>query len=73
MSTTPVPSCRQVIRRLRKLGFVEVRQSGSHKQFIHTDGRFTTVADHGGQDLPTGTLRKICSDIGSSVTDFVHG
>jgi len=29
-----------------KLGFVEVRQRGSHKQYRHNDGRFTIVPFH---------------------------
>ncbi|MFZ4764694.1 MAG: type II toxin-antitoxin system HicA family toxin [Roseimicrobium sp.] len=28
------------------MGFVEVRQSGSHKQLRHVDGRSTTVPFH---------------------------
>ena len=73
MSTTPTLSCRQVIRRLRKRGFVVDRQSGSHKQFRHPDGRGTTVADHGADDVPLGTLKKIAADIGVSLSDFLRG
>jgi predicted RNA binding protein YcfA (HicA-like mRNA interferase family) len=51
-------SAREVLRRLLKAGFVEVRQSGSHKVLRHEDGRQTYVAIHTG-DVPTGTFRKI--------------
>ena len=38
-------------RLLRTLGFVQVRQEGSHVFYRHTDGRTTTVPNHGGRDL----------------------
>ncbi len=34
-------SAREVLRRLLRAGFVEVRQSGSHKVLRHSDGRLT--------------------------------
>lgn len=54
---------RQVIAAIEQLGFVEVRQRGSHKQFRHADGRVTTVPDHRGRDIAPGLLRKILDDI----------
>ena len=41
-----------------RAGFVEVRQTGSHKILRHSDGRQTYVAMHSAA-LPTGTFRKI--------------
>jgi predicted RNA binding protein YcfA (HicA-like mRNA interferase family) len=37
----PVLKPREVVVILNALGFVEVRQRGSHKQFRHVDGRGT--------------------------------
>jgi len=51
MPGIPVLKPREVIAILTVLGFVEVRQRGSHKQFRHPDGRATTVPDHGGRDI----------------------
>jgi predicted RNA binding protein YcfA (HicA-like mRNA interferase family) len=51
-------SAREILRRLLKAGFVEVRQSGSHKVLRHSDSRLTYVAMHPG-DVPTGTFRAI--------------
>ena len=51
-------SAREVLTQLLRTGFVEVRQSGSHKILRHPDGRQTYVAMHPGT-LPTGTFRKI--------------
>jgi len=39
----PVLKPREVVALLERLGFVEVRQRGSHRQFRHADGRGTTV------------------------------
>jgi predicted RNA binding protein YcfA (HicA-like mRNA interferase family) len=60
---TPVLKPQEVVRLLRTLGFQEVRQKGSHKQFRHADGRSTTVPFHQGQDISPILLRKIAQDI----------
>ncbi len=51
MGKIPVLKSRDVVALLETLGFVEVRQRGSHKQFRHPDGRFTTVPFHIGRDI----------------------
>jgi predicted RNA binding protein YcfA (HicA-like mRNA interferase family) len=61
-----------VVAALRSLGFAEVRQRGSHKQFRHPDGRVTTVPFHEGRDLSPILLRKIARDIGLTVDDIVR-
>lgn len=48
---TPVLKPQEVVRLLQVLGFQEIRQKGSHKQFRHADGRCTTVPFHQGQDI----------------------
>jgi predicted RNA binding protein YcfA (HicA-like mRNA interferase family) len=48
-----------LIRKIKQLGFEDVRQKGSHIRFIHPDGRKTTVPDHGNRDVPQGLLIKI--------------
>lgn len=67
MGNIPVLKPQQVIDLLKKKGFVEVRQRGSHKQFRHPDGRATTVPFHAGRDISPILLRKIASDIGLTV------
>lgn len=71
MGSLPVLKPLDVVSRLLKLGFVEVRQRGSHKQFRHPDGRGTTVPFHKGRDISPSLLRKIARDIGMSAEDFV--
>lgn len=41
MSKIPVLKPQEVVRILNRIGFLEVRQKGSHKQFRHPDGRAT--------------------------------
>jgi predicted RNA binding protein YcfA (HicA-like mRNA interferase family) len=67
MSTTPILKPREVITILETLGFVEIRQRGSHKQFRHPDGRGTTVPVHSGRDISPILLRQIAKDIGLTV------
>jgi predicted RNA binding protein YcfA (HicA-like mRNA interferase family) len=43
VSRVPVLKPREVVALLARLGFVEVRSRGSHRQFRHADGRCTTV------------------------------
>ena len=63
MAKLPVLKPRDVMARLEKLGFNEVRQRGSHKQFRHEDGRGTTVPFHQGRDISPILLRQIARDI----------
>jgi len=71
MGSLPVLKPREVIRILEKLGFTEVRQRGSHKQFRHADGRGTTVPFHSGRDVSPILLRQIARDIGMTAEDFL--
>lgn len=71
MAKPPVLKPREVIALLERLGFQEVRQRGSHKQFRHSDGRVTTVPVHKGRDISPTLLRQIAQDIGLTVDEFV--
>lgn len=71
-SRLPVLKPREVVARLEALGFTEVRQRGSHKQFRHSDGRQTTVPYHEGRDISPILLRQICKDIGLTPDKFLQ-
>jgi predicted RNA binding protein YcfA (HicA-like mRNA interferase family) len=62
---------REVVALLAALGFAEVRQRGSHKQFRHADGRNTTVPFHAARDITPTLLRKIARDIGLTVEELL--
>ena len=72
MGSLPVLKPTEVISILRKLGFAEVRQRGSHIQFRHADGRGTTVPLHKGRDISPVLLRKIAQDIKLTVKEFLQ-
>ena len=61
----------EVVTRLVSLGFTEVRQTGSHKQFRHADGRCTTVPFHKGRDISPILLRQIARDIRVTAEEIV--
>lgn len=72
MGTIPVLKPAEAVAILRRLGFDEVRQRGSHKQFRHPDGRCTTVPFHKGRDISPTLLRQIARDIGLDVEELLH-
>ena len=61
----------EVMTILERLGFIEARQKGSHKQFRHPDGRGTTVPCHPGRDISPILLRQIARDIGLTIEEFL--
>jgi predicted RNA binding protein YcfA (HicA-like mRNA interferase family) len=71
-SGTPILKPQEVIAILIRLGFVEVRQRGSHKQFRYSDGRGTTVPFHQGRDISPILLRQIVKDIQMSMDAFLQ-
>lgn len=71
MGSLPVLKPSEVCRILERLGFVNVRQRGSHIQYRHADGRGTTVPMHKGRDIAPPLLRQIARDIGMTAEEFV--
>lgn len=71
MFAVPPLKPQEIATILRRLGFVEVRQRGSHKQFRHADGRGTTVPFHAGRDVSPTLVRKIAQDITIDIADFL--
>ncbi|MDD4990249.1 MAG: type II toxin-antitoxin system HicA family toxin [Candidatus Pacebacteria bacterium] len=67
---TATLKAKDIVRALKKMGFYEVRQKGSHLCFQHNDGRFTLVPCHGGEDIGRGLLRQILREINVSPADF---
>lgn len=71
MGRMPILKPREIVALLTALGFGEVRQRGSHKQFRHPDGRCTTVPVHAGRDISPILLRQIAKDIGLTVDELL--
>jgi len=73
MSHLPTLKPVQVIRKLRKAGFVFDRHAkGSHEIWYnpHTHRR-TTLPNHPGKDIPKSTLRAIIQQTGLTVDEFI--
>ncbi len=61
---------KEVLRKLKRPGFEERRQSGSHLVLRHPDGRQTYLPMHTG-DVPTGTFRSILKQADLSEDEFM--
>jgi predicted RNA binding protein YcfA (HicA-like mRNA interferase family) len=63
---------REIVRRLKALGFVFDRQAaGSHEIWFNaTTKRYTTIPNHPG-DMPEGTFRAILRQSGIEPEDFL--
>ena len=66
---TPQPP-EKVCKAIEKLGFIQVRQKGSHIFYRHPDGRTTVVPFHKGEDISKGLLVKIIRDCDISKEEF---
>lgn len=70
----PAIDARQLLSALRKIGYTQVRQRGSHVQIMRTkaDGTVSEfpVPLHSGRILKKGLLRGIIRLAGLSVEDF---
>ena len=61
---------KNLIKILKKLGFAEKRQKGSHLFLSHTDGKTTVVPVHPSKSIGVGLLRSILHDVELSPEDF---
>lgn len=63
---------RKVVKKLKKAGFEETHQRGSHLYLESEDReRIVTVPIHGSRDIPVGTLHNIVvNQAGLSVDEF---
>ena len=60
----------KIIKVLKKLGFSEVRQSGSHKIFKNKSGDRITVPYHSGKTLHPKLLKSILRDAELSLDEL---
>jgi len=67
----PRVGSRHLVRALKRAGFEEQRQRGSHLHLRRaSDGKRVTVPVHQGRTVPVGTLRAILRDADISVDEF---
>lgn len=70
MSRLPIVDFKMMEKVLHHLGFVAVRQKGSHVFYRHPDGRTTTVPNHAGRDLARPLVREILREIQLTPDEF---
>ena len=70
MAGLPIISGRECIDVLRKLGYVELRQRGSHVRLVCHGRPAVTVPLHA--ELDRGTLRSILRAVEVPVDDFIR-
>ncbi|MDR1190105.1 MAG: type II toxin-antitoxin system HicA family toxin [Verrucomicrobiales bacterium] len=62
---------RELCQILERLGYVRIRQRGSHAQYRHyAKGVQTTVPLHPGRDIAPGLSRQIAKDIGMTLDEL---
>lgn len=67
----PRVDCQDLIRALKRAGFAEERQRGSHLHLRRaSDNKRVTVPVHKGRIVPLGTLRAILRDADIRVDEF---
>jgi predicted RNA binding protein YcfA (HicA-like mRNA interferase family) len=54
----------------RKIGFVKVRQKGSHARWKHPDGRATTIPIHGNAAIGGWLYHEILEQLGITEAEF---
>lgn len=55
----------ELIRKFEKGGWIEIRQSGSHKIFQHPETKLIiSVPSHGSKEVPTGLAKKLLKQAG---------
>ncbi|MDQ1265447.1 MAG: hypothetical protein QG635_597 [Bacteroidota bacterium] len=70
MPKYPVLKASEIIRVLNILGFCEVLQKGSHKQFRNSEGKSTTIPVHKNRDVSPILLKQILKEINVELEIF---
>jgi predicted RNA binding protein YcfA (HicA-like mRNA interferase family) len=66
----PEATAAELQRVARRLGFVSVRQRGSHQRWRHPDGRTTTLPVHPSTSITPPLYYEILRQLGISEDDF---
>ena len=69
MSKLKIITSSKMCKLVEAMGFIAVRQRGSHKFYRHNDGRTTVIPMHAG-DLDRSLIRKMLKDIDVSIDEY---
>jgi predicted RNA binding protein YcfA (HicA-like mRNA interferase family) len=73
MAKLPSLTARSVVRELKRAGFLEDRQKGSHLILIHREKKARTVVPvHPARSIKEPLLRAIARDANLSVDEFME-
>ncbi len=73
MPALPSLNARKVVRTLKKAGFVEERQKGSHLVLVHPQTRARTIVPiHGGKTVKKSLVYAIINDARLTVEEFTE-
>ena len=67
----PRIAARKAIKVLEKMGFILIRQSGSHKIYKSKDGKRITIPCHAGKVLHPKIVKRILEDTNLMVEEFI--
>ncbi len=65
-----LPKAREIIQIAHKLGFVFIRQKGSHAIYRHDDGTRITVPIHGSKEISPAVFHRILGDLKMTSREF---
>lgn len=71
MPKLPSIKPKQLIRVLHKIGFIEIRQKGSHIFFYRERDRRATSIPYHQKDLGKGLLRSILNQVNLTTDEFI--
>lgn len=71
MTRLPAVRPTDVVAALKRAGFIEKRQKGSHLILWHEKQRRTTIVALHGRDIPLPTLREILKQAGLTEAEFL--
>ncbi len=70
MSRLPIINSKKFEKILFELGFLYVRQKGSHMYYKHPDGMYTTLPHHPGRDVGRPLIHQILREIDLTPEEF---
>ena len=68
-----MPSARELHSFLRRNGYTEARQTGSHLILKHEQRKTVVIPVHRGKDLPKSLFLRILKDAGFTIEEFRAG
>ncbi|OGK04947.1 MAG: hypothetical protein A2W80_13365 [Candidatus Riflebacteria bacterium GWC2_50_8] len=71
MTKVPRITAKELISVLEKMGFKQIRQTGSHRIFRNEHGVRATVPDHPGKIIHPKIIKTILQDTDLQLEDFI--